>query len=88
MQFGGAPVAGRMSNPTLQMANANGMIIAENDDWQSTQSLEIAPTGLAPEKAEEPAILTVLPPGPVTFLLRGTNNTTGIALLEMFRLGD
>jgi hypothetical protein len=78
-------VSGAMSDPTLELHDQNGAIIA-NDDWRTTQESEIIATGAAPGNDKESAILTVLPPGPYTAVVRGANNTSGIALLETYNL--
>src|SRR2546421_12487142 len=37
-----------MQDPTLELHNGNGDVIASNDDWQATQKSEIEATGLQP----------------------------------------
>jgi hypothetical protein len=78
-------VSGAMPDPTLELHDQNGAIIA-NDDWRATQESEIIATGAAPGNDKESAILTVLPPGPYTAVVRGANDTSGIALLETYNL--
>ena len=82
------PVIGALADPTLELHDGNGATIASNDNWRSDQEDEISATGLAPINDAESAILTTLPPGPYTAILRGNSNTTGIALVEAYQLGD
>ncbi len=75
-----------LANPTLELRDANGALIASNDNWKSTQQSEIMPTGKAPPSDLESAILRTLTPGNYTAILRGVNNATGVALLEVYAL--
>jgi hypothetical protein len=43
-------------------------------------------TGLAPSYDAESAILRTLAPGNYTAVVRGKNNTTGVALVEVYSL--
>ena len=90
--LGSAGVQGALQDPTLALHDANGALTATNDNWktndQSQQSQEIAvrATALPPANDLESAIVAVLPPGPHTAIVRGKNNTSGVALVEVFRL--
>ncbi len=48
--------------------------------------MDIQASGLAPLDSREPAIIATLPPGAYTTIVRGKNNTTGIALGEIYGL--
>jgi uncharacterized protein (TIGR03118 family) len=75
-------------DPTLDLYNANGTLIAHNDDWMtSPQKSAIIATGLAPSDPRESAILYTPAAGNYTAIVRGKNNTTGNALVEAYRLG-
>jgi hypothetical protein len=91
-QFG---IPNAMGNPTLELHNANGALIASNDDWQTTiiggiiindQVSDIESSGKAPKDDLESAIMANLPPGRYTAILRGVNNTMGVALVEAYDL--
>lgn len=82
----GVPIQDRLVNPSLQVVNGNGVTIAQNDDWQTDQANEIYAAGLQPGSPQEAAIRLVLPAGASTVLLRGTGNTTGIGLVEIYNL--
>src|SRR5438876_3881813 len=79
----GAGVIGALANPTLELHDSTGAMIAANDDWQtSAQVSEIRDSGLAPTNPLESAIVATLQPGNYTAIVRGAHNTTGIALAE------
>jgi hypothetical protein len=84
-----------MADPTLELHNATGAVIAKNDNWQTTiiggiitsdQVQNIQNSGHAPGAASESAIIASLPPGNYTAIVRGINNTTGVALVEAYDL--
>jgi hypothetical protein len=79
-------VSGALADPTLELRNGNGVIIAQNDDWKSTQQAAIQNSGYAPSKDAEAAILATLQPGNYTAIVRGKSNTTGVALVEIYNL--
>jgi len=91
-QFG---ITNPLANPTLELHNQAGALIASNDDWQTTviggiitssQVTDIQNSGHAPAVASESAIIANLPPGNYTAIVRGVNNTTGVALVEVYDL--
>jgi len=83
----GAGVIGAMANPTLELHDSTGATLATNDNWQtSAQASEISASGLAPRNPLESAIVVTLQPGSYTAIVRGVNNTTGIALIEGYEL--
>ena len=84
-----------MVNPTLELYDANGALIASNDNWRTTiiggvitsdQRSDIRNSGYAPGDERESAIIAYLPPGNYTAIVRGVNNTTGVALVEVYDL--
>ncbi|MGI8957287.1 MAG: hypothetical protein ACR2II_10295 [Chthoniobacterales bacterium] len=79
-------VAGALQNPTLELHNGDGDTVAENDDWKDTQQTEIEATGLSPGDDRESAILSTLPPGAYTAILRGSLDTIGVGLVEVYNL--
>src|SRR5438067_11613935 len=82
----GAPIAGRLMDPALELRDANGALIKANDNWRSDQQAEIAASSIAPTDDTERAVVWTLTPGNYTTSVRGVNNTTGIALVEMYDL--
>ena len=83
-QFG---VTGALADPVLGLFDANGNAITSNDNWQqSSQAAQIQSSGFAPPNALEPAIISTRPLGNTTAIVTGKNGTTGVALLEVYRL--
>ncbi len=81
-------VAGTLDNPTLELHDMNGNLIDENDDWEDDpiQAESIAAAGLAPGDPRESAIQATVPPGAYTAIVQGVNNTTGVALVEVYEV--
>src|SRR5262249_3523492 len=73
-------------DPTLELRDVNGVLIASNDNWKDTQQEEIEVTGLAPIDERESAILQSLASGLYTAIVRGADNSTGVALVEVYDL--
>jgi hypothetical protein len=51
-----------------------------------TQQTEIEATGVAPSDDREAAIVRTLEAGPYTAIVRGVNQTTRVAVLDLFDL--
>jgi hypothetical protein len=79
-------VPGAMADPTLELRDASGTLLASNDDWRSTQQTAIINTGVAPTRDAESAIVTSFSPGSYTAIVRGANGTTGVAVVEVYQL--
>jgi hypothetical protein len=84
--YGGIP--NYLSDPVMDLYNADGAIIASNDNWRDSQQTEIEATGIAPEWPAESAILVTLPAGRYTAIVRGKNNGTGIGLVEAYQVDN
>jgi hypothetical protein len=54
----------------------------------SNQEADIRNSGHAPTDWRESAIIADLPPGNYTAIVRGVNNITGVALAEVYDLGE
>lgn len=67
-------VAGALDDPELQLADANGSTIT-NDDW-ATVAADI-PNGFAPKDSRESALVATLAPGAYTAIVSGKAATTG-----------
>jgi autotransporter-associated beta strand protein len=80
-----AGIPNPLPNPTLELHTPQSGVIT-NDDWKETQQTEIQDTGLAPGNDLDSAILATLQPGTYTAILAGQNNSTGIALVEIYDL--
>ena len=79
-------VATPLADPTLSLRDANGNVIASNDNWKDSQQAAIAATGKAPPNDNESAILGLLAPGNYTAIVAGKNGTTGVVLIEFYSL--
>jgi hypothetical protein len=79
-------ITGALQDPTLELKNANGSTLISNDDWKDSQEAEINQTGLAPTNLRESALVTSLPAGNYTAILRGKNNSTGVAVVEVYNV--
>jgi hypothetical protein len=74
-----------LQDPTLNLFNADGVIVAVNDDWQdATNEAALEATGLAPSDARESAILADLAPGTYTAIVEGKAATSGVGLVEVY----
>jgi hypothetical protein len=78
--------ADALADPTLELRDANGGLLAENNNWRTTQEAEIIGTTIAPSHDLESAIVTTLAPAAYTAIVRGVGGTTGIALVEAYAL--
>lgn len=80
------PLPGTLADPTLELRTGDGTLLANNDNWRSNQEAEIVASGIAPSNDFESAIVSELSPGSYTAIVRGVNDTTGVALVEVYGL--
>jgi hypothetical protein len=78
-----------LQDPTLELRDQNGVLLAANDNWtdRPAQAAEITAAGLAPSNNAESAIAATLPPGLYSAILAGRNGGTGIGLVEVYDRG-
>jgi hypothetical protein len=79
-------VGGSLQDPTLELRDGNGGLVAENDNWKDAQRSQIEATTISPTDDRESAIVANLAPGAYTAILRGQNNATGVGLVEVYAL--
>jgi hypothetical protein len=80
-------VPGAMANPTLELLDVNGTILEANDDWQQSANKQaIIDSGIPPSNDAESAIVRTLTPGNYTAIVRGANDSTGVAVVEVYAL--
>jgi hypothetical protein len=79
-------VTGALANPILELHTSDGSLIYQNDDWRADQEQQILDSGLAPTDDREAAIIATLPPGHYTAIIHGGDNSTGVALVEVYNL--
>src|SRR5204863_3663488 len=85
--LGSIGVNGALPNPFLELHDPSGATIAANDDWQTGgQRDQIIATAMPPSNDLESAIVATVSPGNHTALVRGVNETTGIATVEVYEL--
>jgi hypothetical protein len=75
-----------LQNPVLKLMSGTTEL-RDNDDWQSeSNSDDIVATTIPPSNPNEAAILVRLEPGPYTAVVTGADNSTGIALIEVYEI--
>ncbi|MEY2510776.1 MAG: hypothetical protein QOE26_1539 [Verrucomicrobiota bacterium] len=81
-------IAGKMADPTLELRDNNGALVAANDNWRSNQEVDIIASTVAPANDLESAIVTTLSGNGANYtaIVRGANNSSGIAVVEMYVL--
>ena len=82
-----AGIANPLLDPTIELHNNNGALIGFNDNWKDSQMQAVNATVLAPAYEQEAAIVAPsLTSGNYTAVVRGKDNTTGVALVEAYRI--
>jgi phospholipase/lecithinase/hemolysin len=81
-------IAQPLQDPTLELRDANGALIAFDNDWNDNTPTGIKATLLNPPDNRESAIIASLAAGNYTAIVRGKNGTTGVALVEAYRLHE
>jgi hypothetical protein len=80
-------IANPLLDPTIDLHDGQGAIIGFNDNWKDFQAQAVSATLLAPNDDREAAIVApFLTPGNYTAVVRGKDNTTGVALVEAYRI--
>jgi hypothetical protein len=92
------PVTGALADPVLALNMPDGSVVT-NDNWKDNSAADqaiINANGLAPGSDLESVIVATLAPvdpnvtgsGLYTAIVSGANNGTGVALMEVYDLGD
>jgi len=80
-------VPGAMADPTLELHDGNGALLEANDNWMDSPNKQaIIDSTIPPPNNLESAIVRTLTPANYTAIVRGANNTTGIAVVEIYEL--
>jgi uncharacterized protein GlcG (DUF336 family) len=79
-------ITNAMPDPTMDLRDVNGTLIASNDNWKDGPQTEIEATSLAPSDDLEAAIITTLPSGTYTAVIREKNGGSGIGLFEVYNV--
>ena len=83
-QFG---INNPLPDPTLELHDANGVLLIANDNWldDPVSAAQLTASGLALSNTKESGIFTLLPPGQFTAILAGKNGS-GIGVVEVYNL--
>ena len=81
-------VPGALQDPTVELRDSNGVLLMQNDNWKQNQRTEIEATGIPPNVDSESALLIALSSGNYTATVSGKDDTTGVALIEVYNLGN
>jgi hypothetical protein len=80
-------IAGKIADPTLELHDGNGALLEANDNWgDSPNKQAIIDSTIPPTNTLESAIVRTLTPANYTAIVRGVNDTTGIAVVEVYAL--
>jgi hypothetical protein len=79
-----------LADPVLELHGPGTFATVNNDNWRDNpvQEAAILATGIAPTNNLESAIDATLNPGSYTAVVRGKNNTSGLALIEAYDLSQ
>ena len=79
-----------LADPVMELHGQSGFVTLTNDNWRDdpVQEAAIIATGIPPSNNLESAIDTTLLPGAYTAIVRGKNNTSGVALVEVYDLSS
>ena len=81
-------LAGALADPAVSLHDTNGMLIASNDNWKTRSdgpaSRPMRRTALCARERLGISAPSNLAPGSYTVIVRGTNNTTGVGLVEAY----
>ena len=80
------PVNENLADPTLELHDSTGAIVAANENWRDTQQGELQATTIPPSNDYESAIVKILTPGNYTAVLAGKGGTTGVGVVEAYDL--
>lgn len=78
-------IDGALADPTLEVYDVNGVIVASNDDWK-IDPVGVIPANLQPTNDLESAMAVTLPAGAYTAIVAGKDGVTGVGLVEVYNL--
>ena len=79
-------VKGVLADPVLELYDSYGTMLGSNDNWRSSQQVEIEATSIPPTYDREAALVMTLSPGAYSTIVRGADSSTGVALVEVYAL--
>ncbi len=81
-------VTGVLADPRLQVLNAAGAVVGENDDWETTAGVGALAAGVGafafPAGGRDAAAVVNVGPATFTAQVRGAGTTTGRAQIEVY----
>jgi hypothetical protein len=84
-------IPNKLLDPTLELRDGNGALVRANDNWRvGGQEAEIIASTIPPTNDSESAIVAILLGNGASYtaIVRGVNNTTGIAVVEVYALSN
>jgi hypothetical protein len=85
--LGAAQVTSPLNDPTLELRDAVGNLLALNNNWgDGPDAAQIQAEGFAPTAPAESAVRATLSPGNYTGIVRSADGGTGIGLVEIYDL--
>ena len=81
-------VPNALADPVMELHGPSPFVTIINDNWRDdpAQAILIKATGIPPTNDLESAIYATLDPGAYTAIVRGQNNGSGVALIEVYDL--
>ncbi len=85
-------VAGVLADPWLEVVDAHGEVVFSNDDWEAgnaeTTAVAASKVGAfpLPSGSADAALVATFAPGSYTVRVNGKDNTTGVALVEVYEV--
>ena len=85
--LGARGVLSPLLDPSLQLFDSSGRLVASNNDWMSDiNAQQLIDSGFAPGDSREAALFLSLSPGAYTVVVTGVDGTQNIALVEVYDL--
>jgi hypothetical protein len=85
--MGPSYVSAPLQDPAFRIYDQNGAVLAENDNWRTgAEQQTLYYRGLAPAADHDAADIVALQPGTYTAIVRGVGDSTGVAVVELYRL--
>lgn len=84
-------VTNSLADPVLELHDSTGAIVATNDNWKDLSAADqtvLTDNNLAPKNDLESALVKTLAPGQYTAIVRGADDSTGVALVEAYDLDN
>lgn len=81
-----AGVRDALADPALTLHDQSGAVVASNNDWKQTQQSELETYGMGLTNDREAAVVSTLPPGGYTAIVRSAGGQTGVGLVEVYKL--